>query len=281
MHPRDHRRRANRPHRRQRSARRLGGLDGKIPAPGNFRRLRDRRRGRLARSAQAGRCPTGQFYAPDPTERTASIGGTIATNASGSRSFRYGSTRRHVLGLRVALHGRPRSQRSARRQGRFPGARKSRCRNTTKNTAGYLLSPGMDWIDLFTGSEGTLGIVLEAELQLLPRPADVLAGVVFFPGDELLSMPWMPGALSSACACSNISTAIRSRFCASNIPKFPRTRGAALLIEQEKGDIDFWAEHAPEDSWFADTRSGSRAFPPLSSRAAGAGERHRAPPRVS
>ena len=40
---------------------------------------------------------TGQFYAPDPTERTASIGGTIATNASGSRSFRYGSTRRHIL----------------------------------------------------------------------------------------------------------------------------------------------------------------------------------------
>src|SRR5580698_10663326 len=46
---------------------------------------------------------TGQFYAPDPTERTASIGGTIATNASGSRSFRYGATRRHILGLRVAL----------------------------------------------------------------------------------------------------------------------------------------------------------------------------------
>src|SRR5579862_5016470 len=44
-----------------------------------------------------------QFYAPDPTERAASIGGTIATNASGSRSLRYGSTRRHVLGLRVIL----------------------------------------------------------------------------------------------------------------------------------------------------------------------------------
>ena len=38
------------------------------------------------------------FMRPIPTERTASVGGTIATNASGSRSFRYGSTRRHVLG---------------------------------------------------------------------------------------------------------------------------------------------------------------------------------------
>ena len=42
-----------------------------------------------------------QFYAPDPTEITASVGGTIATNASGSRSFLYGSTRRHVNALRV------------------------------------------------------------------------------------------------------------------------------------------------------------------------------------
>ena len=39
---------------------------------------------------------SGQFYPPDPTETSASVGGTIATNASGSRSFRYGDTRRHV-----------------------------------------------------------------------------------------------------------------------------------------------------------------------------------------
>ena len=44
-----------------------------------------------------------QFFAPDPTESTASLGGAIATNASGSRSFLYGSTADHVLALRVAL----------------------------------------------------------------------------------------------------------------------------------------------------------------------------------
>lgn len=44
----------------------------------------------------------GQFYPPDPTEITASMGGTIATNASGSRSFKFGSTRRYVRALRVA-----------------------------------------------------------------------------------------------------------------------------------------------------------------------------------
>ena len=56
---------------------------------------------------------------------------------------------------------------------------------TTKNTAGYLLRPGMDWIDLFVGSEGTLGVVTEAELALIPAPSgEFLAGVVFFPGDD-------------------------------------------------------------------------------------------------
>ena len=58
--------------------------------------------GVLLRELQAAASDSGQFYAPDPTEISASIGGTIATNAVGSRSFRYGDTRRHVLGIRVA-----------------------------------------------------------------------------------------------------------------------------------------------------------------------------------
>jgi len=51
----------------------------------------------------------------------------------------------------------------------------------TKNTAGYLLRPGMDWVDLFIGSEGTLGVIVEATLRLLPAPKAVLAGLLFFP----------------------------------------------------------------------------------------------------
>src|SRR5579864_4246910 len=101
-----------------------------------------------------------QFYAPDPTERTASIGGNIATNASGSRSFRYGSTRRHVLGLRVVLMDGRVLQVKRGDKVDFP-VPQIPLPNTTKNTAGYLLSPGMEWVDLFTGSEGTLGIVIE------------------------------------------------------------------------------------------------------------------------
>ena len=193
---------------------------------------------------------TGQFYAPDPTERTASIGGTIATNASGSRSFRYGSTRRHVLGLRVALiDGRALSlQRGDKVDFAVP---EIPLPNTTKNTAGYALSPNMDWIDLFTGSEGTLGIVMEAELQLLPKPADVLAGVVFVISDEAaldVVDAWrsIPGLRMIEYFDRNSLDLLRPKY-----PEIPGRAGAALLIEQENGDVDFWTGHAPEDSWFA------------------------------
>ena len=205
-------------------------------------------------AVQTAAARTGQFYAPDPTERTASIGGTIATNASGSRSFRYGSTRRHVLRLRVALM-----------TGRVLDVRRGDPIDfdvpalplpvTTKNTAGYPLAPGMDWIDLFTGSEGTLGIVTEAELQLLPAPADLLAGVVFFEDDA--------AALDAVDAWREIQGLRMIEYFDANSLAFLRPRfeetpegaGAALLIEQENGDIDFWAEHAPRfaqsDGWFA------------------------------
>ena len=193
---------------------------------------------------------TRQFYAPDPTERTASIGGNIATNASGSRSFLYGSTRRHVLGLRVVLMDGRVLKVARGDKVDFPVPRIP-LPNTTKNTAGYALSPGMDWIDLFNGSEGTLGIVTEAELQLLPEPAEILAGVVFFPSDSAavgVVEDWraIPGLRMIEYFDGNSLSLLRERY-----PEIPKDAGAALLIEQENGDIDFWAEHAPEDSWFA------------------------------
>ena len=201
-------------------------------------------------SLQKAAARSGQFYPPDPTENTASIGGTIATNASGSRSFRYGSTRRHVLRLRVALmDGRVLDvQRGDKVDFEVPALPLP---NTTKNTAGYPLEPGMDWIDLFTGSEGTLGIVTEVELQLLPAPADVLAGVVFVISDSAaldVVDAWrgIPGLRMIEYFDARSLDFLRPHY-----PEIPGRAGAALLIEQEAGDIDFWADHAPEDSWFA------------------------------
>ena len=199
---------------------------------------------------QAAARQTRQFYAPDPTERTASIGGTIATNASGSRSFRYGSTRRHVRRLRVALMDGAVLNVTRGDKVDFP-VPQIPLPKATKNTAGYSLSPGMDWIDLFIGSEGTLGIVTEAELQLLKEPADILAGVVFFPNDEAaldVVDAWrsVPGLRMIEYFDSNALAVLRQRF-----SEVPNSAGAALLIEQEDGDIDFWAEQVSEDSWFA------------------------------
>jgi FAD/FMN-containing dehydrogenase len=199
---------------------------------------------------QAAAARTGQFYAPDPTERTASIGGTIATNSSGSRSFRYGSTRGHILRLRVALMTG--SVLDVRRGDKVDfTVPELPLPKTTKNTAGYPLVPGMDWIDLFTGSEGTLGIVTEAELQLLPAPADLLSGVVFFPSDEAaldVVEAWrsIPGLRMIEYFDARSLNLLRPKY-----SELPERAGAALLIEQEAGEIDFWADRAPNDSWFA------------------------------
>ena len=208
---------------------------------------------------QAAASRTGQFYAPDPTETTASIGGTIVNNASGSRSFLYGATRRHVLGLRVAfmdgtVHEFHRGDRIDFAVAEIP------LPSTTKNTAGYLLEPGMDWIDLFAPSEGTLGVVIEAQLRLLPKPRDVLAGVIFLENDDAAldaAQAWrdLGGLRMIEYFDRNSLLFLRQRF-----PEVPENAGVALLIEQEDGDVDYWADHAPEDSWFADNDKDRERF---------------------
>lgn len=200
--------------------------------------------------------PSGQFYAPDPTEITASVGGTISTNASGSRSFRFGSTRRHVLGIRVALmSGRVVEYRRGDKVD-FP-VPVIPLPATTKSTAGYRLEPGMDWIDLFCGSEGTLGIVLEADLRLLPIPAELFSGVIFFPSDDQ--------ALAAVDAWRPIETLRMLEYMDANslallrgaYPDIPENAAAALLIEEEGDAIEAWearlrdAGALVEASWFA------------------------------
>src|SRR3982750_4257530 len=117
--------------------------------------------GVLLRDLHAAAARSGQFYPPDPTETGSSLGGNIACNASGSRSFRFGPTGRWVKPLRVILaDGRILDLRRGEPIDFDPGV--IPLPRVTKNTAGYLLRPGMDFIDLFTGSEGTL--------RRVPRP---------------------------------------------------------------------------------------------------------------
>jgi FAD/FMN-containing dehydrogenase len=217
--------------------------------------------GTLLRNIHAAAARSGQFYPPDPTETSSAIGGNIATNASGSRSFRYGSTRRWVERLRVVLaDGRVMDVGRGDAIDFEPG--EVALPRVKKNTAGYPLTAGMDWIDLFAGSEGTLGVITEARLRLLPVPNAIIAGVVFFPDDE--------GAVDAVDAWQGIANLrmleyfdgpslkmLRGRF-----PDIPAAAQAALLIEQElksedDPEIDAWLDRIEqagafaEESWFA------------------------------
>ena len=138
----------------------------------------------------------GLFYPPDPTEWSCYMGGTVATNASGARTFKYGPTRRYIQRLKIALttgdvldlkRGEVRADKRGRlsiplAHGRSIEAQLPAYRmpQTRKHVAGYFIAPEMDALDLFIGSEGTLGVITEIETKLLLKPAGVLSGVVFF-----------------------------------------------------------------------------------------------------
>jgi FAD/FMN-containing dehydrogenase len=108
---------------------------------------------------------SGLQFAPDPTsENDATIGGAIGCNASGARSLRYGATRRHVRGVSV-VHADAETAYYSRT-------------GIEKNTVGYAFA--QDPIDWFIGSEGTLGIVVEAELALVPLPGSPIGLAVPF-----------------------------------------------------------------------------------------------------
>ena len=127
------------------------------------------------------------FFPPDPTETTASIGGMIACNASGARTYSYGATRRHTAGLRVVLaDGRTVTLRRGQQKadGRTmllrcdDGSRialplPSYHMPDVKNASGYYIEDDMDAVDLFAGSDGTLGVVTEALLKLTLLPQQI------------------------------------------------------------------------------------------------------------
>jgi D-lactate dehydrogenase (cytochrome) len=146
----------------------------------------------------------GLLYPPDPTERSCFLGGTVATNASGARTFKYGPTRNYVERLKIALatghvidlrRGDLYADANDTIAIPLPSGRLIEARLPTyrmpqvrKHASGYYVAPGMDAIDLFIGSEGTLGVIVEVEVKLLPKPAGLLSGVVFFKSEaELLA----------------------------------------------------------------------------------------------
>jgi len=157
--------------------------------------------GVILRDLQAAVEREGLLYPPDPTERGCFLGGTVATNASGSRTFKYGPTRAYINRLKLVFasgeiltlgrgeirveNGEVRIPLSTGRviEAKLPGYEMPHVR---KHAAGYFVSRDMDVLDLFIGSEGTLAVVTEIELRLLPKPEGLLSGVVFFASQESL-----------------------------------------------------------------------------------------------
>jgi len=123
---------------------------------------------------------TGRMYPPDPTSRyDCTLGASIACNASGARSFRYGNTRKWVASLEVVLPDG--SLVTVRRGDPIPSTWPVPTWNepSVKTAAGY--PPPQSLLDLFIGQEGTLGVITQATVTLTARPEDVVGLVVWFP----------------------------------------------------------------------------------------------------
>lgn len=134
-----------------------------------------------------------RWYPPVPTFTGACVGGVIATNAAGASTFKYGATRQWVDGITLVLAcgcvidltrgehvgGRATGWTIACEHGErhlTPGA--WRMPDVAKCSAGYFAADEMDLIDLFIGSEGTLGVITSAVLRTLPEQPSLAMALI-------------------------------------------------------------------------------------------------------
>ncbi len=101
----------------------------------------------------------GLLYPPDPGEKFATLGGNVANNAGGMRAVKYGTTRDYVRAMTVVLPTGEIVRLGA---------------SVSKSSSGYSL------LHLMIGSEGTLGIITELTLKLIPQPKEVVSLIVLF-----------------------------------------------------------------------------------------------------
>ena len=210
----------------------------------------------------------GLLYPPDPTERGCFLGGTVATNASGARTFKYGPTRNYIEGLKVVLASgeilalRRGGDKSSKQLFKIPFPT-YRPPATRKNAAGYFISPDMDPIDLFIGSEGTLAVICEIETRLVPKPQGLLSGVIFFANesDVLAFVADIKIGAVDARAVEFFDNESLN-FLRQKYPEIPAEAVGAIFFEQETTDqteeaiLNKWLalldqHHAFPDSWFA------------------------------
>jgi D-lactate dehydrogenase (cytochrome) len=129
-----------------------------------------------------------QFFPPDPTETTATFGGMFACNAHGLNACRYGATADHVHAVTLALPDGG-SWKVVRGRHLFddegvvlPDGRRLNSSSVEPTCRCPVPLPGMDLLDLISGSEGMLGVVTDLTLRLAPVPLARWGVMFFFPG---------------------------------------------------------------------------------------------------
>lgn len=151
------------------------------------------------------------LYPPDPGEKTATIGGNISTNAGGMRAVKYGVTRDYVRSLTVVLPN---------------GEIQTFGASVAKNSSGYSLK------DMIIGSEGTLAIICEAVLKLVPLPKVSLSLLVPFP-DMKSAIEAVPQIIRSKITPTAIEYISRDTLLFSESylgKKFPDTKNDAYIL---------------------------------------------------
>ena len=159
---------------------------------------------------------TGLFYPPDPGEKTATMGGNVMTNAGGMRAVRYGVTRDYVLGMTVVLP---------------TGEVITLGGKTVKTSSGYSL------INLMVGSEGTLGMVTQLTVKLIPEPKTNLS--LLIPFDDLdACIDAVPEVLRCGCEPTAVEFMEREVIASAETylgKQFPDTSADAYLLVRLDG----------------------------------------------
>ena len=159
------------------------------------------------------------LYPPDPGEKSATIGGNISTNAGGMRAVKYGVTRDYVRSLTVVLPN---------------GEIQTLGAAVAKNSSGYSLK------DLVIGSEGTLAIICEAVLKLVPLPKVSVSLLVPFP-DMKTAIEAVPHIIRSKVTPTAIEYMSRDTILFSESylgKKFPDTKSDAYILLTFDGNTD-------------------------------------------
>lgn len=188
---------------------------------------------------QAGVEAAGRFFPPDPTSRNeCSVGGAIACNASGSRSFKYGPVRPWVEWVEAVLADG--TVVTADRSTPLPWPVPQWDMPQVKTAAG--LYPATNLLDLLIGSEGVLGVVTRARVRLTALPSAVVALLVFLPTRESL-LAFLPRARALGPRAIESFDRRALDFVRGRLPDVPEADCAVMVEIEHDGE-------PPLDPWF-------------------------------